>query len=125
MFVLSDSKFSQYKKAPSVHQPSYQDPKLDYTDEEDELDLLYDQVLNCYYDPKTNKYYELCWGNKTVCIQQQEQTAELDLVLWTLLRKLISLDTTEADGWIGCSTMNSVEEVDQFEYNRSRRLNWI
>ncbi|KAI0237237.1 hypothetical protein LSAT2_012249 [Lamellibrachia satsuma] len=29
------------------------------TDEEDELDLLYDPVLNCYYDPKTCKYYEL------------------------------------------------------------------
>ena len=29
------------------------------TDEEDELDLLYDPVLNCYFDPKTCKYYEL------------------------------------------------------------------
>jgi len=26
---------------------------------EEELDLLYDPVLNCYYDPKTCKYYEL------------------------------------------------------------------
>lgn len=29
------------------------------TDEEDELDLLYDPVLNCYFDPKSCKYYEL------------------------------------------------------------------
>ena len=26
---------------------------------EDDLDLMYDPVLKCYYDPKTNKYYEL------------------------------------------------------------------
>ena len=29
--------------------------------DEDELDLLYDSCLNCYYDPKTQKYYELIW----------------------------------------------------------------
>ncbi len=29
------------------------------TDEEEELDLFYDPVLNCYFDPKTQKYYEL------------------------------------------------------------------
>lgn len=29
---------------------------------EDELDLLYDSCLNCYYDPKTQKYYELIWS---------------------------------------------------------------
>ena len=29
------------------------------TDEEEELDLLFDPVLNCYFDPKTQKYYEL------------------------------------------------------------------
>ena len=29
------------------------------TDEEKELDLLFDPVLNCYFDPKTQKYYEL------------------------------------------------------------------
>ncbi|XP_064632404.1 protein CFAP20DC-like [Lineus longissimus] len=29
------------------------------TDEEDELDLLYDPCLNCYFDPKTCRYYEL------------------------------------------------------------------
>jgi hypothetical protein len=23
------------------------------------LDLIYDHVLGCYYDPKTNMYYEL------------------------------------------------------------------
>lgn len=26
---------------------------------EEQLDLLYDSHLNCYYDPKTGKYYEL------------------------------------------------------------------
>ncbi|XP_074646919.1 protein CFAP20DC-like isoform X2 [Tubulanus polymorphus] len=29
------------------------------TDEEEELDLLYDPCLNCYFDPKSCKYYEL------------------------------------------------------------------
>lgn len=29
------------------------------TDGEEELDLLYDPCLNCYFDPKTGKYYEL------------------------------------------------------------------
>jgi len=28
-------------------------------DSEDEVDLLYDAALNCYYDPKTGTYYEL------------------------------------------------------------------
>ncbi|XP_071960395.1 protein CFAP20DC-like [Antedon mediterranea] len=28
-------------------------------DSDDELDLLYDPCLNCYFDPKTHKYYEL------------------------------------------------------------------
>jgi len=28
-------------------------------EEREELDLLYDGILNCYYDPRTNKYYEL------------------------------------------------------------------
>jgi len=27
--------------------------------DEEELDLLYDPCLNCYFDPKTHKYYEL------------------------------------------------------------------
>jgi hypothetical protein len=26
---------------------------------DDNLDLIYDHVLGCYYDPKTNMYYEL------------------------------------------------------------------
>lgn len=29
------------------------------TDTEEELDLMYDPCLNCYYDPNTCKYYEL------------------------------------------------------------------
>ncbi len=28
-------------------------------DDEPDLDLIYDPVLNCYFDPRTNKYYEL------------------------------------------------------------------
>lgn len=31
----------------------------DTTDDEEMLDLLYDPCLNCYFDPKTGKYYEL------------------------------------------------------------------
>jgi len=29
------------------------------TDEEEMLDLMYDPCLNCYFDPRTGKYYEL------------------------------------------------------------------
>ncbi|CAK8682385.1 unnamed protein product [Clavelina lepadiformis] len=29
------------------------------TDEEEMLDLMYDPCLNCYFDPKNGKYYEL------------------------------------------------------------------
>ncbi|XP_046841413.1 protein CFAP20DC-like isoform X2 [Xenia sp. Carnegie-2017] len=29
------------------------------SDQEEELDLLYDPCLNCYFDPRTHKYYEL------------------------------------------------------------------
>jgi hypothetical protein len=28
-------------------------------DEDDVVDLLYDPTLNCYYEPRTGKYYEL------------------------------------------------------------------
>lgn len=28
-------------------------------DEDEYLNLLYDPCLNCYFDPKTGKYYEL------------------------------------------------------------------
>ena len=31
----------------------------DDDEEEEELDLLYDQQLGCYYDPRSCKYYEL------------------------------------------------------------------
>lgn len=30
-------------------------------DEDEYLNLLYDPCLNCYFDPKTGKYYELAW----------------------------------------------------------------
>lgn len=28
-------------------------------DDQQMLDLMYDPTLNCYFDPKTGKYYEL------------------------------------------------------------------
>ena len=28
-------------------------------DEEEKIELVYDQDLNCFYDPNTGKYYEL------------------------------------------------------------------
>jgi len=28
-------------------------------DHSDDLDLMYDPMFNCYFDPKTNKYYQL------------------------------------------------------------------
>jgi len=31
----------------------------DEDEDEDEVELLYDSALNCYYDPRTNQYYEL------------------------------------------------------------------
>ena len=34
-------------------------PRVNKASNEVELDLLYDPVLNCYYDPKSRKYYEL------------------------------------------------------------------
>ncbi|XP_038068577.1 protein CFAP20DC-like isoform X2 [Patiria miniata] len=40
---------------------SSDDPGRAFTEseEDEELDLLYDPCLNCYYDPRTGKYYEL------------------------------------------------------------------
>ena len=32
------------------------------TDDEEELDLLYDSQIQCYYDPKSCTYYELSWS---------------------------------------------------------------
>lgn len=29
------------------------------TEDEDLVDLVYDSVLDCYYDPKTNNYYDI------------------------------------------------------------------
>jgi len=31
----------------------------DNGDEEEDLELIYDPILNCYWDPQNNKYYEL------------------------------------------------------------------
>lgn len=43
------------KSQEQIYAPLRQDEGTD----EDDLDLLYDSCLNCYYDPKTQKYYEL------------------------------------------------------------------
>ncbi len=38
------------------------DESVNEEENEDEyLNLLYDPCLNCYFDPKTGKYYELAW----------------------------------------------------------------
>lgn len=34
-------------------------PSSELSEEGDMLELMYDPVLNCYYDPHTDKYYEL------------------------------------------------------------------
>lgn len=40
-------------------------------EEEDEyLNLLYDPCLNCYFDPKTGKYYELAWRESKLINQK-------------------------------------------------------
>jgi len=31
----------------------------EHRDEEEKIELIYDQDLNCFYDPITGKYYEL------------------------------------------------------------------
>ena len=33
--------------------------EADDVDDDDEIDLMYDPCLNCFFDPRTNKYYEL------------------------------------------------------------------
>lgn len=41
--------------------PSHPSQQLEQTDTDkpDELELMYDPQLNCFYDPVTYKYYEL------------------------------------------------------------------
>ncbi len=43
---------------PGSESPSKQ-ASTHYEGDEDELELRYDPLLNCYFDPVTNKYYEL------------------------------------------------------------------
>ncbi|CAF0824747.1 unnamed protein product [Brachionus calyciflorus] len=47
----------------SEEPPQYDDSQADIdeiiSDSDEEIDLLYDPTLNCYYDPKTCTYYEL------------------------------------------------------------------
>lgn len=43
-----------------TEQPDFpSDVAGDVKDNDQELDLMYDSQLNCFYDPVTNKYYEL------------------------------------------------------------------
>ena len=51
----------QFSEDALAHKNGYADSGqgTSHTDDEEELDLLYDPVLNCYYDPTTYKYYEL------------------------------------------------------------------
>lgn len=53
---ISDAGGRKHKRLPS-DQSGGGGGNSDY--DEEELDLLYDPVLNCYYDPQTHKYYEL------------------------------------------------------------------
>jgi len=46
--------------SPDVYDTCLADnPTADLEEDDDELDLLYDPALNCYFDPRTNQYYEL------------------------------------------------------------------
>ena len=43
-----------------TEQPDFlSDVPGDVKSNDQELDLMYDSQLNCFYDPATNKYYEL------------------------------------------------------------------
>ncbi|XP_062522796.1 protein CFAP20DC-like [Corticium candelabrum] len=44
---------------PEANGNTSESDNADNTDSEEELEVLYDPCLNCYYDPKTHKYYEL------------------------------------------------------------------
>lgn len=43
----------------SVNRTSVGTPIQNPTNSESEVELIFDAVLNCYYDPKTNQYYEI------------------------------------------------------------------
>ncbi|XP_072026449.1 protein CFAP20DC-like [Amphiura filiformis] len=51
--------FSRNKSTSSEEHGSRQTESTSDGHDEDELDLLYDPCLNCYFDPRSGKYYEL------------------------------------------------------------------
>ncbi|XP_032221977.2 protein CFAP20DC isoform X1 [Nematostella vectensis] len=57
--ALSPSNSMNQNTQPRSHNHSISSDHSEHKDNELELDLLYDPCLNCYFDPKTNKYYEL------------------------------------------------------------------
>ena len=49
-------------KKSSEHNPPQTGEKATVENEEGEtLEVLYDPILKCYYEPKSNTYYELNW----------------------------------------------------------------
>lgn len=55
-------RFNVYSVDSKSQEQIYASLRQDDGRDEDDLDLLYDSCLNCYYDPKTQKYYELIWS---------------------------------------------------------------
>ena len=48
------------RKALGKYEDSLDNKIVEYRDEEDEkINVIYDPILKCYYDPKTNAYYQL------------------------------------------------------------------
>lgn len=59
-FHIGFSDFGRHKSSSSEDHTRHTESDGGHEPEaEDELDLLYDPCLNCYFDPKTGKYYEL------------------------------------------------------------------
>ncbi|XP_078399750.1 protein CFAP20DC [Cetorhinus maximus] len=56
---LKDLKNTLSPRQPAVLQDLGNDTASNTEDQDEVLDLLYDPCLNCYFDPKTGKYYEL------------------------------------------------------------------
>ncbi|XP_041047550.1 uncharacterized protein C3orf67 homolog [Carcharodon carcharias] len=56
---LKDLKNTLSPEQPAVLQDLGNDTASNTEDQDEVLDLLYDPCLNCYFDPKTGKYYEL------------------------------------------------------------------
>ncbi|XP_072438528.1 protein CFAP20DC isoform X2 [Chiloscyllium punctatum] len=62
--ILPSEQLKDLKTALSPRQPAVRQDIGNHTannaeDQDEVLDLLYDPCLNCYFDPKTGKYYEL------------------------------------------------------------------